>query len=115
MHCIKCGRDVPDNTVFCPHCLEGMDRYPIKPGTPVNLPVRNNTVPDRKPSRHRRQKTPAEQLLRMKRLVRSLCVLLLVFALALGATVFFLVRSGLIFPDEPETGRNYVVDTTQNP
>ena len=36
MKCVKCGRDT-DQT-FCESCRDDMARYPVKPGTIVQLP-----------------------------------------------------------------------------
>ena len=35
MSCMKCGKEVSEDQVFCPECLAEMERYPVKPGTPV--------------------------------------------------------------------------------
>ena len=40
MSCMKCGRDTQDPQVFCDDCLQVMERYPVKPGTPIQLPKR---------------------------------------------------------------------------
>lgn len=40
MKCLKCGQQTKQDQVFCPDCLEQMERYPVKPDTPVILPQR---------------------------------------------------------------------------
>ena len=39
MNCMKCGREIALGQVFCKDCLADMAQYPIKPGTPVQLPT----------------------------------------------------------------------------
>ena len=86
MGCMKCGRDVEEGQVFCPVCLENMEKYPVKPGTPVHIPVRRQDPPVRRPAR-RRTLSPEEQLRKLRRRNRSLAILaalLLVASVLLG-------------------------------
>lgn len=39
MACLKCGRETEQS--FCEECRASMERYPVKPGTPVVLPNRS--------------------------------------------------------------------------
>lgn len=45
MNCLKCGREIPAQQVFCESCLKEMAGQPVKPGTLVLLPVRNVPQP----------------------------------------------------------------------
>lgn len=38
MNCLKCGREIEEGQVFCNDCLVQMAKYPVKPGTAVQLP-----------------------------------------------------------------------------
>ena len=40
MNCVKCGREIPEDQVFCEICLTEMENYPVKPGTAVHIPPR---------------------------------------------------------------------------
>ena len=40
MYCMKCGKEVKENQVFCDACLVIMEKYPVKPGTHIQLPHR---------------------------------------------------------------------------
>lgn len=40
MSCMRCGKEINENQVFCDECLADMDRHPVKPGTPIQLPQR---------------------------------------------------------------------------
>lgn len=106
MFCIKCGNKIPDKQVFCPDCLADMERYPIKPGTPVQLPARPvQAVPKRV---SRKKEVPAEiRLKRQKKWITILCAMLIASWVGLGFTLISLIQE---LDDEaaPETvGRNY--------
>ena len=40
MGCLRCGKETEGSAVFCNECKNGMDDYPIKPGTVVVIPER---------------------------------------------------------------------------
>ena len=48
MHCMKCGRDLEPGQVFCEECQAEMKKYPVKPGTVVQLPRRREEAPNKK-------------------------------------------------------------------
>lgn len=106
MFCMKCGKEIPDEHVFCPDCLADMDQYPVKPGTPVQLPSRPVQAAPKRVSR--KKEVPAEILLkRRKKWIGWLCAMLLASWVALGFTVTMLIQE-LGDETEPETvGRNY--------
>ena len=62
MHCMKCGRKIKDRQVFCEECLAIMDTYPVKPGTPIQLPPppSKNSTPAKE--NKRRQRNPEQQI-----------------------------------------------------
>lgn len=63
MNCIKCGREIDEQNVFCPGCLEDMARYPVAPETVVQLPQQQKHH-KKAPRKH----TPtAEELLKRAR------------------------------------------------
>ena len=83
MQCMKCGLEIPDGQVFCDGCLEIMDKYPVKPGTPVHI------LP-RKPLEKTQRKVTLsfkELFLREQRANRRLKALVLILAIALAAVV----------------------------
>lgn len=83
MYCLKCGREIEGQQVYCSGCLEIMDRYPIKPGTPVQLPKRNPIVAPKKQSR-RNAPSLEDQLRHTRRIVKVLILLLLAVSLAVS-------------------------------
>ena len=83
MGCMKCGRDLEEGQIFCANCLEVMEKYPVKPGTPVHIPVRREDPPARRAPR-RRMLPPEEQIRKLRRRNR---VLFVISVLLLTATV----------------------------
>ena len=65
MPCIKCGRKLEEGQAFCPQCLAEMDQYPIKPGTPVQLPQHSQISPA-KPRQKKREIKPEEQIQQLR-------------------------------------------------
>lgn len=86
MNCVKCGKKTEGTDVFCPECLEDMKRYPVKPGTKIQIPARPEPV-ERKTVKAKKEKTPEEQIAGLQRLVKLLTVLLLTLSVALAVSV----------------------------
>ena len=114
MYCMKCGREVEDEQVFCSDCLVDMEKYPVAPGTVVKLPTRKEPPPSRKPVSRRRKLTPSEQIpilkKRIRRLIAALVVTVLLFLAALYPAVNFFLRHYDLRP-----GQNYTAITTDDP
>lgn len=105
MYCMKCGRELEKEQAFCEDCLLEMERYPVKPGTAVQLPIRKEAAPIRKATK-RRTVNPEEQLARMRKHVWLLAGILLV-SIALNIimirpTVNYFIRKYHLRP-----GQNY--------
>ncbi len=79
MNCLRCGRKVEERQVFCPDCLEEMEKYPVKPGV-IRLPVRSAEAPKAKPPKG---PTAEEQLAAARRKIQSLRRWIAALALAL--------------------------------
>ena len=95
MNCMKCGRKIKDRQVFCEECLDIMDTYPVKPGTPIQLPTPPPKSTTQARANKRRQKSPEEQILSLKNTVRWLTIAFLVAMLA-----FMIVAAMLIWVTE---------------
>lgn len=112
MKCLKCGRKIEENQVFCTDCLLAMEKYPVKPGTAVVLPSRTQAAPVRKAGLHFHPILSQEEQLRaMKRRVHRLTLVLAVTLLLFAALAFYtahLLRSQA----QPKTGQNYSSVTT---
>lgn len=107
MRCLKCGREIKDTQVFCEGCQGSMEHYPVKPGTPIQLPHRQTPpVVKKKPSKRKKALKPEEQIPRLRHTIRLLTVALIgaiiAFALAALATLYLL---------EQRDGRNVSRET----
>ena len=109
MNCMKCGRDLKDQKVFCVRCLTEMAKYPVKPNTVVQLPTHRPEPVAKKPPRKPELK-PEEQVRHLRSTVRWLGILLtvalLAFAFAANALLYYLDQRD----SGQEVGKNY---TTQ--
>lgn len=91
--CMKCGREIDDSQVFCVDCLVEMEKYPIKPGTSVQLPKREELPAGKKSGPyHRSVLTPENQLAVFKKRMRFLTVGWAITLLVLAAVCFFMVE-----------------------
>ena len=89
MNCAKCGREIEKDQVFCPVCLEEMERHPVKPGTVVYIPKRSDGETEKKaPVRRKLPLTPEQQIRKLKRKVVWLRILLAVALLFCGMLSF---------------------------
>lgn len=117
MNCMKCGRETENEKVFCDSCLSVMEKYPVKPGIVIHLPRHEDTPQKKAPVVHP-VRTPEEQVLRQRSIIRWLCfgmtVLFIAFSLAAAAVLYLLDQRDLQFEQQRtrNTGRNYHVVTT---
>lgn len=87
MNCIRCGKETEENQVFCKDCLADMERHPVKPGTPILLPNREERGTTKRPSFKISSSKWENQVYRLKRLVTFLWVLVFVLAAALAVCI----------------------------
>ena len=111
MNCLKCGREIEEGQVFCNDCLVQMAKYPVKPGTAVQLPSRGSAAVSKKVHSRRRSKTvPEEQLKALKKRIRILSALLsvcVVLLIVLSVVTFRYMSANRLLP-----GQNYSAVTT---
>lgn len=104
MNCMKCGKEVTDDGVFCADCLLEMDSYPVDPGTVVLLPRRSeSSTPKKQVKRHT---PPPEELiasLRKKVLILTLLLLACITAIIL----MFEPTMHYVRDEHFEIGQNY--------
>ena len=91
MSCMKCGKEVSEDQVFCEECLAEMDKYPVKPGTPLLLPSRPREAVVHKRS-HRKIRKPEEQLSSLRKWVSVLCVLCWILLIGLTVAVMVIMQ-----------------------
>lgn len=110
MNCMKCGREVETEQVFCEDCLLDMEKYPVAPGTAVQLPLHRDTSAARKQTPRRRKPSLEEQVKTLKKRTRILAIALTVTALLLLAAAYpavnFFLRNYHLRP-----GQNYTTVT----
>lgn len=112
MQCLKCGRDTKEGESFCQDCQLTMQRYPVRPGTPVILPRRDTSSP-RKPLIKRRAVPLEDQIRTLKRRQRVLTVLLITVMLI--AALLAVPAWQYFFGDRQLPGQNYTVVTNTTP
>ncbi len=103
MQCMRCGREISAEQVFCEECLRDMERHPVKPGTVVHIPKQ----PARPQKRPERRTTTEQQLAALRRQVQILSFsLTLSVALLIGvsALAFSLYQEE---EEKPPRGQNY--------
>ena len=106
LYCMKCGREVKGNQVFCDQCLSVMKQYPVKQDVRVQLPHRELPTEKKAPVR-KRVLTPEEQISRLRSAVKRLSIALVCILLLLVFSVSLLFHdydSGL---SDNTIGNNY--------
>lgn len=115
MNCMKCGVEIPEQQVFCEHCLEVMAQYPVKPDAHIHLPKRAlNVEPAKKPAKKKRALTQEELIssLKLRVLRMRLMVVVLIFLLCVVSGLFAINLYQQY--SEPIAGKNYTIDTSMN-
>ena len=111
VNCLKCGREIEEGQVFCNDCLVQMAKYPVKPGTAVQLPSRGSAAAAKKVHARRRGKTALEEQLKVR--VRVLSVLLavcVVLLIVLSVVTLRYMSTNRLLP-----GQNYSAVTATTP
>lgn len=91
MKCLKCGTAITSGQVFCGSCQEDMERHPVKPGTPVVLPNRNERHVGK--SSHKRIRKPEDQIANQRSFIFWLLLLIVALITALAITVTMLLSA----------------------
>ena len=115
MNCMKCGVEISEKQVFCDHCLEVMQQYPVKPDAHVHLPKHTSAAElPKKPTKKKRTLTSEEIIsaLKLRVLRLRLAVVILIFLVILISG--FLALNLYQQHTEPVTGKNYTIDITMN-
>lgn len=108
LRCIKCGRELKKNQVFCDDCQAGMLDYPVKPGTPIQLPKRAAPVTSkRKPTRAKKQLSPEEKVVRLRSSVRLLTLGLIAAVVAFALASLLLLHLLNQRDGQYDIGQNY--------
>lgn len=112
MNCLKCGREVPGEQVFCEDCLLEMEKYPVKPETVIQLPRQRDSMGVKKSPK--RRTAPLEEQVKLLRKRLRIQTILLLIALALIIALAF-PAARYLMEDHFLPGQNYstiIVTTT---
>ena len=107
MQCLKCGKKTAGKQVFCEECLAVMQNYPVKPGIPVQLPQRERRAPEKKQSPSLQEHSAAEQVHRLRTMIRWLLGGIAVLSIILLLTAGMLIHTLEQDKSSPAIGKNY--------
>lgn len=105
MNCMRCGTKILPNAVFCDECLADMEKHPVDPDTPVNLPRREKQQVTKR-AKKRFQK-PEDQIHAFRKLIAWLMTLIIILAIALTISVYLLVAHPNQSDNSRLPGQNY--------
>ena len=91
MNCMKCGKEILEQQVFCDHCLQVMEAYPVKPDAAIQLPNRQLDASQRKGVNRKKSVSLEEQLHQLKAANRRLLWLCLIFAILWAISIGMLI------------------------
>ena len=114
MNCMKCGREITLGQVFCKDCLVDMENFPIKPGTPVQLPAEPVAAAPRRSPTPRKARKPEEQIALLRKLVVGLSLSLLAVILAFSITTAALLYRMAQNEGSTLPGQNYSTVEQEN-
>ena len=103
MSCMKCGNHTEDGQVFCAHCREMMEAYPVKPDVHIQLPVRQTEAAPKKQTRKGWSGRKNGQVVNLQLQIRWMWVVIIALLLALAV----LLGRGALNRDNEETGKAY--------
>lgn len=108
MQCMKCGREIEAGAVFCGECLAEMEKYPVRPGTVVQLPHRPVQPAVKKQPQRRKPSIPLEDQVKMlRRWARMLACALVLCLVALIGMGYLTVKQYLDNNTKLLPGQNY--------
>ncbi len=106
MKCMKCGRRIDADRVFCEECLVDMEKYPVPPETPVILPSQGGSAP-RRPVIHPKVRKPEERIATLKTWVMFLSILVIGLLLAVFLSMQMLFSVMEQNNQSSSAGQNY--------
>lgn len=113
MSCLRCGRETAEAHVFCNACLDYMAQHPVKSDTPIYLPKRDQKEAQKKHRRVKRERTAEEIIESLRKRVRFLTAVCLIFVMMLAAAaagVWFAKKQGADL-SIPGAGQNFQIIT----
>ena len=108
MNCVKCGREIPEDQVFCEHCLAEMERYPVNPDTAIHIPTRPQEEEIvKKPVKRKHIPTAEELLLKTRKKLRRNRIAVVMLLLICGVLSFVVGQMVLELDFQRLVGQNY--------
>ena len=113
MKCMKCGTAIPADQCFCEPCREDMERYPVKPGTTVQLPKRAPRSEKKVLRTTPLKEVVQQQKATIRRMRLALAILFLALCLV-SALLYFKIyyEAGVFTPETFETTQTETVGST---
>lgn len=112
MPCLKCGKQTEEKQAFCSECLALMEKYPVKPGIAVHLPHRDSAPQEKKPAVRHREPTAAEQVDRLRKVIRWLLGMIAILSILLLLSAGMLLHVLNKTPASGNIGKNYSTAST---
>lgn len=110
MNCMKCGREIEPGQAFCPQCLAGMEKYPLRPNVVVHLPPHRDPPPKRQAAR-KPAMTKDDRIHKLKDQIRALWMIILALVVIMGTMGYYIARM-VMDRSKPQRGQNYSAVTT---
>ena len=92
MSCMRCGREIDETQVFCAECLADMERHPVKPGTPIQLPTRNEKSAAKRTRFRLAESKWTDKIFLLKYIIFWLVILIVLLAAALALCICMLLQ-----------------------
>ena len=115
VNCIKCGVEMKNAGVFCPKCLEGMEKDPVQENIVVQLPARPAPAPVKKKAKKVRFEKPEDQIRHLKSQLRWTYLVLFVALAAFVLTAGMLLQVLNKGDEGFNIGQNYETIASSDP
>ena len=93
MSCLCCGKTTEQDRSFCPDCLELAKAYPVPRGAAVSLPDPRLLEVRPRQNYQNRIFSAEEEVLHLRKTVRSLFLTILALCVVLGVLAFLLIHT----------------------
>ena len=110
MNCLKCGKGTENAQVFCADCQQVMENYPVAPGAPIHIPLRE-PVTQAKTTR-KKSRGFADSVRMLRRVIRALCIVIAVLTAIICVLTAMLLHT-LNDKSKPAIGQNYTTVQTE--
>ena len=92
MNCMRCGKEIAEDQSFCEECLVEMEQQPVKPGTPIQLPQRQERGTVKRSSFKLASSKWQDKIFRLKYTIFGLIVLIVLLAAGLALCIAMLLQ-----------------------